>query len=170
MKSKATYIGYYDGTPYCMSCKKKAVKKYMELNRKLSPDQYDIEVSYRTDIPDDYEDDITLVKIYDRYITNYEVLLISRDYMIFMDEQWESLNNLYTMLKVVDPGDKSTIKDTISIYETMYDDNDTKSEMFKRFCLNHMLMNMSMQELISKRSAFPNYFRTTSIFSIRMLQ
>ena len=54
------YIGYYNDIALCSSTKKKAVKSYLQDNRKLSPDQYDIIESYRS--KEGYQD---IMKWYD---------------------------------------------------------------------------------------------------------
>lgn len=161
MKPKSYYIGYYDGKPYCVSTKKKAVKSYMHDNRKLSSDQYDIDVSMRNHMGDKLE----LVECYDRYVTLKEFNCIVRDYDYFMDNAWDTIDNLHTMLKVVPSSRKNIIKETIGTYLEIFteDDGTFNSKILQNFFLSHIIVNMSMTEYIAYTHAFPDYFNSDRV-------
>ena len=156
------YIGYYNDIALCSSTKKKAVKSYLEDNRKLSSDQYDIIESFRAPIW--HESNCELIEYCKRYVTVKEYRIIMRDFKNFMDDAYTTYNNLHDMLNIsTSSSDRRALKSTLYIYEELFNpDNEISDpaliETVENFFKSHDLVNMNMQAYLAKLAAFPNYF------------
>lgn len=141
-------LAYYEGRLICISENIDYIKKYLKKNRSCSIKNITI---YEKEKLYGNECDKEIIVSDDRYLTLLDYHLMLKDFDIFMDETWNSFNNIEEMRKYVKGSNRVILNDTTDIYRSIFFSKGGKEYMKLRsnYFKNHYLWDYPINLYLS---------------------